>query len=205
MTPKTLKGRRMGKFELTPPCDMEEIAEYLCAKRRRRLVYEKSDELFSREYKVVGTGGKNYEGIGVQKIIAAEIKEGVRLGRIEKYDGLSAKELKEEYADESAYEYAGQELSRAGLLLNGETVEVYVFDWDIHAFHHVGYLEGEEVEDLKKYLEEPEKYTFDVSAMITGGNFKSVKTCVDGKFIIEKGSDGDYGLDLDVVVLPRID
>lgn len=193
------------KFELTPPFDMEEIAEYLCAKRRRKLVYESKDELFSLEIKVDGTDGKNYEGIKIQKIIDAEIKEGIIRGRIEKYDGLKAKELKEEYAGETAYEFAGQELCRAGLLLNGEEIEVYIFDWDIRAFHHVGYLRGENTEALKKYLAEPEKYSFDVNANITGGRYKRVIKNDSGKIVFEKGSDGDYGLDLDVTVLSRID
>ena len=118
------KKRKKKAFELTPPADLEDVVDYLCARRRRRLRYDISDGLYYGEFVVEGTDGKNYEGIKISKIIDAEIKEGVKRGRIAKYDGLKGKELKEEYAGDRAYEYAGQELCRGGLLLNGETIEV---------------------------------------------------------------------------------
>lgn len=179
--------------------------DYLCARRRRRLRYDISDGLYYGEFVVEGTDGKNYEGIKISRIIDAEIKEGVKRGRIAKYDGLKGKELKEEYADDRAYEYAGQELCRGGLLLNGETIEVYVFDWDIRAFHHVGYISGAKAEELKPYLEDSEKYTYDVNLALTGGRYKRIIVNDDGKSVFEKGDDGAIGLYLDVTVLNRID
>lgn len=179
--------------------------DYLCARRRRRLRYDISDGLYYGEFVVEGTDGKNYEGIKISKIIDAEIKEGVKRGRIAKYDGLKGKELKEEYAGDRAYEYAGQELCRGGLLLNGETIEVYVFDWDIRAFHHVGYISGAKAEELKPYLEDSEKYTYDVNLALTGGRYKRIIVNDNGKSVFEKGDDGAIGLYLDVTVLNRID
>lgn len=190
-------------FELTPPEDMREIAEYLCAKRKKRLSYDLSDVVFSLEAPVSGTDGKNYEGIRIAKIIEAEIKEGVKRGRLCKFDGLKAKELKEEYEGDSAYEFAEQELKRAGLLLNGDDIEVYVFDWDMNAFHHVGYLTSDGAEDLKAYLEKPFDYDFDVNAVITGGKYRKVVRDENGKLVFERGSDGKYGLSLDVTVIKK--
>lgn len=184
---------------------MEDIVDYLCARRRRRLRYDAADALYYGEFSVDGTNGRNYESIKIAKIIDAEIKAGVKLGRMAKFDGLKAKELKEEYDGEKAYEYAGQELCRGGLLLNGDTVEVYVFDWDIRAFHHVGYLSGEKTEELKPYLEDPEKYTYDVNIAVTGGKYKTVTRDEYGKQVVVKGDEGEYGLYLDVTVLNRTD
>ena len=199
------KQRKKKAFELTPPADLEDIVDYLCARRRKRLRYDINDGLFYAEFAVEGTDGKNYEGIKISRIIDAEIKEGVKKGRIAKYDGLKGKELKEEYAGDRAYEYAGQELCRGGLLLNGETIEVYVFDWDIRAFHHVGYISGEKAEELKPYLEDSEKYTYDVNLSLTGGRYKKIVADENGKLSFEKGDDGAIGLYLDVTVLNRID
>lgn len=195
------KPRKKKAFELTPPEDMAEIAEYLCAKRKKRLIYDPSDAILSFETVVCGTDGKNYEGIKISKIIEAEIKEGVKVGKLAKFDGLKSKELKDEYEGDKAYEFADQELKRAGLLLNGDDVEVYVFDWDMNAFHHVGYARGEDVERLKPYLERPLEYDFDVNAIVTGGRYKRVVRDDSGKLVLEKGTDGPYGLSVDVTVL----
>ena len=53
------KKPKKKAFELTPPADMQEIAEYLCAKRKKRLSYDLSDVVFSLESPVWGTDGKN--------------------------------------------------------------------------------------------------------------------------------------------------
>ncbi len=184
---------------------MDEIADYLCARRRRRLRYNAEDVLFYGEFVVEGVDGRNYEGVKISDIVKAEIKIGERIGKIAKFDGLKAKELKEEYSGEKAYEYAGQELCRGGLLLNGETIEAYVFDWDIKAFHHVGYISGERAELLKPYLEDSEKYSYDVNLALTGGRYKKITAAEGGGYVIEKGDDGALGLYLDVSVLDRID
>ena len=200
---KASKRRKKKAFELTPPADMHEIAEYLCAKRKKRLSYDEEDVLYSLETPVLGTDGKNYEGVKISKIIEAEIKNGAALGKLSKFDGLKAKELKEEYEGDKAYEFAEQELKRAGLLLNGDDVEVYVFDWDMNAFHHVGYIAGDNVEELKPYLEQPFGYEFDINAIIVGGKYKKVVRGENGKLIFERGSDGNYGLSLDVTVIKK--
>lgn len=197
------KKPKKKAFELTPPADMQEIAEYLCAKRKKRLSYDLSDVVFSLESPVFGTDGKNYEGVKISGIIEAEIKAGVKCGKLCKFDGLKAKELKEEYEGDKAYEFAEQELKRAGLLLNGDEIEVYVFDWDMNAFHHVGYLNSDGAEELKSYLERPFDYDFDVNAVITGGRYRKVVRGENGKLTFERGSDGKYGLSVDVSVIKK--
>ncbi|MBO4323511.1 MAG: hypothetical protein J5836_02500, partial [Clostridia bacterium] len=130
----------------------------------------------------------------------------LKLGYIDKFDGLKGSELKEEYENDIVYEYAEQEFKRTGLLFDGKKVKVYVFDWDLKACHHIGYISDEDAEKVKPYLLESEKYSFDVNGIITGGKYKKItKDPETGKVTVEKGNDGKLGVELDVTVINRKD
>ena len=58
---------------------------------------------------------------------------------------------------------------------------------------------------MKPYLEDSEKYTYDVNLALMGGRYKRIIVNDDGKSVFEKGNDGAIGLYLDVTVLNRID
>ncbi len=156
------------EFKLTPPENLDEIFENICAKRARKLIYRPSEEIFAVTATVLGTDKNNEEKIKVKNILEAEIKQGVKLGYLDKFDGLKGSELKEEYENDIVYEFAEQEFKRTGLLWDGKKVKVYIYDWDLKACHHIGYLDDEVSEQLKPYMLEKEKYSFDVSGIITG-------------------------------------
>ncbi len=192
-------------FTLTKPKNLDEILEKICVKRGRKLIYKPNDILVSVSLSVVGTDKSNEEKIRVKDILDAEIKEGVKLGYLDKFDGLKASEIKEEYENDVIYEFAEQEFKRTGLVLDGDKVKVYVYDWDMSACHHVGYAEGEDIEKIKPYLTNKDLYSFDVCGIITGGKFRKVVKDEKGKITVEKGNDGKLGLELDVTIISRID
>ena len=115
-------------------------------------------------------------------------------------------ELKEEYENDIVYEYADQEFKRTGILLDGDKVKVYVYDWDMKACHHVGYIDDESANLVKPYLLDSERYSFDINGIIVGGKFKKItKDEKTGKITVEKGNDGNLGLEIDINIINRKD
>ena len=161
--------------------------------------------VFEGTYKVLGTDKKNEEGVRVKDILDAEIKEGVRLGYLDKFDGLKTSEIKEEYENDVVYEFAEQEFKKTGVTFDGKRILVYIFDWDLKACHHIGYLDEEASKDLIPYIVDSEKYSFDIYGIITGGKAKRVTKDESGKITVTKEKDGDIGVELDVSVLMRKD
>ena len=193
-------------FKLTTPANQDDILSGICVKRGRKLIYRPNEIIFNCTAAVTGTDKNNEEGIKIKSILDEEIKQGVKLGYIDKYDGLKMSEIKEEYENDVVYEYAEQEFKRVGLVLDGEKVKVYVYDWDMKALHHIGFVDQANVTDLKPYLEDKEKYSFDVCGLITGGKFRKViKDEATGKVTVEKGNDGKLGVELDISVINRKD
>ena len=193
-------------FKLTTPANQDDILSRICVKRGRKLIYRPNEIIFNCTAAVTGTDKNNEEGIKIKSILDEEIKQGVKLGYIDKYDGLKMSEIKEEYENDVVYEYAEQEFKRVGLVLDGEKVKVYVYDWDMKALHHIGFVDQANVADLKPYLEDKEKYSFDICGLITGGKFRKViKDEATGKVTVEKGNDGKLGVELDISVINRKD
>ena len=193
-------------FKLTTPANQDDILSKICVKRGRKLIYRPNEIIFNCTAAVTGTDKNNEEGIKIKNILDEEIKQGVKLGYIDKYDGLKMSEIKEEYENDVVYEYAEQEFKRVGLVLEGEKVKVYVYDWDMKALHHIGFVDQANVADLKPYLENRDKYSFDVCGLITGGKFrKVVKDEATGKITVEKGNDGKLGVELDISIINRKD
>ena len=115
-------------------------------------------------------------------------------------------ELKEEYENDIVYEYADQEFKRTGLVLDGDKVKVYIYDWDMKACHHVGYIDEESVNLVKQYLIDREKYSFDINGIIVGGKYKKItKDEKTGKVTVEKGNDGNLGMEIDINIINRKD
>lgn len=191
-------------FKLTPPPQNEELLLNMCAKRGRKLIYRPNEVIYSATFKVLGTDKKNDVGEKVKDIIDAEIKQGLKLGYLDKFDGLKSSEIKEEYEDDIVYEFADQEFKKTGVIYDGQKVKVYLYDWDLKACHHVGFVDGAETQELLPYLNERDKYSFDVCGIITGGKAKRVvKEGSALKIIKEKGD--PIGLDVDIAVIPRKD
>ena len=178
----------------------------MCAKRGRKLIYAPKEVIYENTFKVLGTDKKNEEGLKCKDIIDALIKAGDKIGYLQKYDGLKASEIKEEYENDVVYEYAEQEFKKSGLILDNGKIKVYVYDWDGKACHHVGYVDETEAADLIPYLTDREDYSFGLNAIITGGKGKKVTKDPDtGKITVEKIKDGVIGLELDVNILKRKD
>lgn len=197
---------KKDEFKLTPPANLDDILANICAKRARKLIYKPNEVIFSHTTTVLGTDKANDEKIKIKNILDAEIKQGVKLGYLDKFDGLKMSELKEEYENDIVYEYADQEFKRTGILLDGDKVKVYVYDWDMKACHHVGYIDDESAALVKPYIIDREKYSFDVNGIIVGGKFKKViKDEATGKITVEKGNDGNLGLEIDINIINRKD
>ena len=193
-------------FKLTIPANAKEILPHVATRRQRKLIYTPKDVLLETSCPIDTENKKNEEGIKVKNILEAEIKEGLKLGYLDKYDGLKMSELKEEYENDTVYEIAEQEFKKMGLLLDGDKVKVYVFDWTGDGLHHIGYLASEQAEMVIPYLKDMDKYSFDLSGIITGGKSKTItKDEKTGKITVTKGKDGNYGVDLDITVLNRKD
>lgn len=206
IAPVAEEKQQKEEFRLTPPENLDEILSKICVKRGRKLIYRPSEALFEHTATVLGTDKNNEEKIKIKNILEAEIKQGVKLGYLDKFDGLKGSELKEEYENDIVYEFAEQEFKRTGLLLDGDAVKVYVYDWDMKACHHVGFVDEESVELLRPYLSHGDEYSFDVNGIITGGKFKKViKDPATGKVTVEKGNDGKLGVELDITILKRKD
>lgn len=191
-------------FKLTPPENNEELMANMCAKRARKLIYKPSEALITASFKVLGTDKKNDIGEKIKDILDAEIKQGVKVGYLDKFDGLSSSEIKEEYENDIVYEFAEQEFKKTGVIYDGKKIKVYIYDWDGKACHHVGYVDTTEAADFIPYLTNKEEYSFDVCGIITGGKGKRVvKEGSTLKIIKEKGD--PIGLDVDIAVIKRKD
>ena len=201
----TEEKSKKAAFRLTPPVNMEELNEKMCTKRGRKLIFRPSEAIFDATFKVEGTDKKNEEGIKVKDILDAEIKQGVKLGYIDKFDGLKTSEIKEEYENDVVYEYADQEFKKTGLIYDGKKIKVYVYDFDGKACHHVGYLDETAAANVIPYLIDRDKYSFALDGIITGGKAKRVTKDENGKITVTKEKDGNIGLELDVTILPRKD
>lgn len=201
----TAAGEEKVKFKLTPPINLAEINEKICTKRGRKLIFAPKEVIFDGTFTVLGTDKKNEEGIKVKDILDAEIKEGLRLGYLDKFDGLKTSEIKEEYENDIVYEFAEQEFKKTGLIFDGEKISVYLYDWDLTACHHVGYLDTEKASGLIPYLEKRDDYSFAVCGIITGGKGKRVTKDENGKLVVTKEKNGDVGMEIDVSILNRKD
>ena len=176
----------------------------MCAKRQRKLIYRPNEVLIAKTFKVLGTDKKNEIGEKVKDILDAEIKQGVKLGYLDKFDGLKSSEIKEEYEDDVVYEYAEQEFKKTGVIYDGKDVKVYLYDWDAKACHHVGHVDKDEAAEIIPYLENKENFSFDVCGIITGGKAKRVVRIGDAlKIVKEKGE--SIGLDVDIAIIKRKD
>ena len=199
------KADKKEKFKLTTPDNLQSVLQHVCAKRGRKLIYSPKEVIFECTYKVLGTDKKNEEGIKVKDILDAEIKEGVRLGYLDKFDGLKTSEIKEEYENDIVYEFAEQEFKKAGVVYDGKRILVYVFDWDLSACHHIGYIDEELSKDFVPYILDREKYSFDIYGIITGGKGKRVTKDESGKITVTKEKGDEIGVELDVSVMLRKD
>ena len=193
-------------FKLTAPAYSAEVLPQLAMKRGRKLIYTPKEVIYENSCTIDVANKKNDEGIKVKNILEAEIKEGLKLGYLDKYDGLKSSEIKEEYDNDTIYEIADQEFKKAALRKEGDKVKVYIFDWTGTGFHHVGFLPQNICDEMDKYLTEVDKYSFDICGIITGGKYKTItKDEKTGKFTISKGKDSDYGIDIDITVVKRKD
>ena len=195
-----------GKFKLDP-AENADILSKMATKRARKLIYAPKEALYEiTGIKIDVEGKKNDKGVKVKDILEAEIKEGLKLGYLDKYDGLKTSEIKEEYENDTVWELAEQEFKKMGMLLDGDKIKVYVYDFTGSGCHHIGYVPEAAAKDIIPYLKDTDKYSFDLCGIITGGKSKTViKDPKTGKITITKGKDGNYGVDLDVTIIPRKD
>ncbi len=192
-------------FKLTLPENYDEICQVICTKRGRKLIYKPNEVLFEGSYKVLGTDKKNEEGIKVKDILDAEIKEGLKQGYLDKFDGLKTSEIKEEYENDIVYELAEQEFRKMGIVLDNGKIKVYVYDWDRKGMHHIGFIDESEASETIKYFEDKESYSFDICGIITGGKGKRVTKDEKGKIKITKEKGDPIGVELDVTIIKRKD
>lgn len=192
-------------FKLTLPENYDEICQVICTKRGRKLIYKPNEVLFEGSYKVLGTDKKNEEGIKVKDILDAEIKEGLKQGYLDKFDGLKTSEIKEEYENDIVYELAEQEFRKMGIVLDNGKLKVYVYDWDRKGMHHIGFIDENEANETVKYFEDKENYSFDICGIITGGKGKRVTKDEKGKIKITKEKGDPIGVELDVTIIKRKD
>ena len=205
VAPATEEKPAKTAFKLTPPENYEELNAAMCTKRARKLIFRPNEAIYDKTFTVLGTDKKNEEGIKVKDILDAEIKQGLKLGYIDKFDGLKTSEIKEEYENDVVYEYAEQEFKKVGVIYDGKKIKVYVYDFDGKACHHVGYIDETEAADVIPYLIDKEKYSFALDGIITGGNAKRVTKDENGKITVTKEKGGAIGLELDVTIIPRKD
>lgn len=183
-------------------------AELITPPRRRYIAGPKEVAEIEDEY-TVEILAKSEMKENVQSVFKALVKEGMKLGYLDKYDGLTSSEIKEEYEGDIVYEVAEQELRKVALKIcevKKETkVGVYLLSWDGTDVHHVGYLDEEEkAQKLIPYLADKDNYIFNVCAIITGGKSKSVEADANGKIKIKNLDAQPYGVELDVEVYKKL-
>ncbi len=192
-------------FKLTHPQNLAELEEKVCAKRGRKLIYKPNEVLFEISLPVIGIDKKNEEGLKVKDIVDAEIKEGLKLGYLDKFDGLKSSEIKEEYEDDIVYELAEQEFRKMGIIYENGILKVYLYDWDRKGMHHIGRIDSELAKDAIPYFENKESYSFDICGIITGGKGKRVTKDESGKIKITKEKGDPIGVELDITIINRKD
>ena len=205
-TEEVVAVKNDDKFKLDAT-ENADLLSKMAMKRARKLIYAPKEAIFEvTGIKIDVDGKKNDKGVKVKDILEAEIKEGLKLGYLDKYDGLKTSEIKEEYENDTVWEIAEQEFKKMGLLLDGDKIKVYVFDYTGTGCHHIGYIPDDKATELLPYLKDMDKYSFDLDGIITGGKSKTVtKDPKTGKITITKGKDGNYGVDLDVTIINRKD
>ena len=196
---------KKDEFKLTAPANLDDILANICTKRARKLIYRPNEVIFSHTTTVLGTDKNNEEKIKVKNILDAEIKQGVKLGYLDKFDGLKMSELKEEYENDIVYELAEQEFRKMGIVLDNGKLKVYVYDWDRKGMHHIGFIDENEASETVKYFEDKENYSFDICGIITGGKGKRVTKDEKGKIKITKEKGDPIGVELDVTIIKRKD
>lgn len=200
----TEEALKKDVFKLVPPENNEELMQNMCAKRGRKLIYRPNEAIITKTFTVLGTDKKNDVGEKIKDVIDAEIKQGVKAGYLDKFDGLNSAEIKEEYEDDIVYEFADQEFKKTGVIYDGKKIKVYIYDWDGKACHHVGYIDEQDAADFIPYFIDKENYSFDVCGIITGGKGKRVVRQGDSlKIVKEKGN--PIGIDADIAVIKRKD
>lgn len=200
----TEEAPKKDVFKLVPPENNEELMQNMCAKRGRKLIYRPNEAIITKTFTVLGTDKKNDVGEKIKDVIDAEIKQGVKAGYLDKFDGLNSAEIKEEYEDDIVYEFADQEFKKTGVIYDGKKIKVYIYDWDGKACHHVGYIDEQDAADFIPYFIDKENYSFDVCGIITGGKGKRVVRQGDSlKIVKEKGN--PIGIDADIAVIKRKD
>ncbi len=191
-------------FKLVPSENNDELMQNMCAKRGRKLIYRPNEAIITKTFTVLGTDKKNEVGEKIKDVIDAEIKQGVKAGYLDKFDGLNSSEIKEEYEDDIVYEFADQEFKKTGVIYDGKKIRVYIYDWDGKACHHVGYIDEKEAAEFIPYFIDKDNYSFDVCGIITGGKGKRVVRQGDSlKIIKEKGN--PIGIDADIAIIKRKD
>ncbi len=189
---------------------VEQLKVELATPPRRRYIAAPSEKPFVDDEFTVEVPAKSEMKENVQAVFKALIKEGVKLGYLDKYDGLSASEIKEEYEGETIYEVAEQELRKVALKIcqvKKETkIGVYAFSWDGTDVHHIGYLnEIEKSEMLIPYIEDKDNYIFNICGIITGGKSKSVELdAKSGKIKIKNNEGEPYGIELDIAIYKKL-
>ena len=188
---------------------VEELKAVLATPPRRRYIAAPSEKALVDDEFTVEVLTKSEMKENVQSVFKALIKEGVKLGYLDKYDGLSASEIKEEYEGELIYEVADQELRKVALKVcevkKQTRIGVYAFSWDGSDVHHLGYLdEQEKAEALIPYITDKDNYIFNICGIITGGKFKSVELDPkSGKIKIKNCEGLPYGIELDIAIYKK--
>lgn len=121
-------------------------------------------------FKVAGVTAKNDEGKDIQKLISSYVKDW--LGYNDAYEGLTNKEIKEDYYGERVYE--ADVFSFDDITFVPEPDNPYDAN-AIKVMHgelgHIGYVPKNET---KRMFEIIENYSYDVSGEIIGGKYKYV-------------------------------
>lgn len=188
---------------------VEQLAKELAVPPRRKYIAAPTEIPVVDEEYTVEIPTKNLMKENVQSVFKALVKEGVKLGYLDKYDGLSPSEIKEEYEGEYVYEVAEQELKKIslGIVTVGkeQKVAVYAFGWDGLDIHHLGYInQQDKAQALIPYIQNKDEYIFNTCGVITGGKFKSVeKDEASGKIKIKNCDGLPYGIELDITVYKK--
>ena len=190
---------------------VEELREKLAIPPRRKyLAMPDETPEFEDDECTVDIPNRSEMKENVQSVFKSLIKEGVKLGYLERYDGMTVSEIKEEYdASDYVYEFAEQELRKVALgicTVKKETkVGVYAFSWDGTDIHHIGYLaEEEKAEKLIPYIEDKDNYIFNICGVITGGKYKVVEKDAKGEKVKLTNCEAlPYGIELLVEIFKK--
>lgn len=142
--------------------------------------------------------GLNYEGR--RKILKDIIKQYKEYGMFmyEPYDGLTNKEILEDYYDERIYEIS-EGLRDCAIEkeddnpYDPDALKVLVKDLS-GKYHHIGYVPSEHTVEIRNLMD---KYRMQVDSFITGGKYKEVDINDAGEEVVRTRT-SEYGLNLDV-------